>query len=146
MAFSQYLNFSNNCPSLFPLKVTGECLIISHKKCSPKYWCLQLCPLLTTPWKYQLYLTIWNHYWLSYWWKYNAGMNLKTTTEVPCLMRISLLRISLLRFFKTISKICTMRKNLPKTFRVLKFRIYLLEFSSKNISQSVKTFLFYTKD
>ena len=47
-------------PSWFPLKVTGECLIISHKKCSPKYWCLQLCPLLTTPWKYRLYRTIWN--------------------------------------------------------------------------------------
>ena len=68
--------------SCFPLKVTGECLIISHKKCSPKYWCLQLCPLLTTPWKYRLYRTIWNRYCLSYWWKYNAGMNLKTTTEV----------------------------------------------------------------
>ena len=31
----------------------------------------------------------------------------------------------------------TMRKNLPKTFSVLKFRINLLNFSLKNISQNV---------
>ena len=42
----------------------------------------------------------------------------------------------------------TMRKNLRKTFSVLKFRINLLNFSLKSISQFVKKlifFLFYTK-
>ena len=36
----------------------------------------------------------------------------------------------------------TMRKNLPKTFSVLKFRINLLNFSLKNISKNVKKIFF----
>jgi hypothetical protein len=36
----------------------------------------------------------------------------------------------------------TMRKNLPRTFSVLKFRINLLNFSLKNISQFVKKLIF----
>ena len=39
----------------------------------------------------------------------------------------------------------TMRKKLPKTFSVLKFRMNLLNFSLKNISQNVRNFIF-TKD
>ena len=35
-----------------------------------------------------------------------------------------------------------MRKNLTKTFSVLKFRIGLLNFSLKNISQTVKNLFF----
>ena len=35
-----------------------------------------------------------------------------------------------------------MRKKLPKTFSVLKFRINLLNFSLKNISQIVKNLIF----
>ena len=35
-----------------------------------------------------------------------------------------------------------MRKNLPKTFSVLKFRINLLNFSVKNISQNIKNLIF----
>ena len=35
-----------------------------------------------------------------------------------------------------------MRKKLPKTFSALKFRINLLNFSLKNISQTVKKLIF----